>query len=92
MAETDAENVTDMQEEKKTERVQNKIADDFYYDPSALKKPLIPNELPRDCCALLTTAGFEAQKRNNMYFVDNRTMIFASGNAVVFYGMYLIMH
>ena len=63
------------------------IPDDFFYEKSALKVPLLDYEMSRDLCAVHHVFSAQHRKRNNMHYIAQDVLMYIASNSVVFLGM-----
>lgn len=82
------------EEQKETEQINSlehteeveKIPKDFFYERKELRKRRLDNELPRDKAILLHSLGQDSRQRNNIFYIDDTTLVYAVGNVVVLLG------
>lgn len=65
---------------------QTEIPEGFTYDKSSLKRELEMHEIPRDFIAFQCSFGFDAQRRNNLHFIEENILLTSVGNTVLFIG------
>jgi hypothetical protein len=61
-----------------------KSTDEINYNPSKFRKPQNVADLGRECVALHHIFGVDANKKRNLYLIDNDKIVYAAANSVVF--------
>ena len=59
------------------------LTEDFFYGKGEVAPTaLLKNELPRNSIALDSSIGFDFRKKNNLQYLDEETVCFATGNVL----------
>ena len=61
----------------------------FNYQQNDLNRELSKHEIPKDVAVFQSSAGFSSNRRNNLYYMDESTMLTAVGNTVQLIGKFL---